>query len=1049
MAPKSLKGSSQNSSNQRSISSFFTPKPSQPKPPAPQDASVNMTNTLTIASIHKKSTKRQSEDITSDVENELRNKKRKTDVVAASRFVYSSTPTAARTGAEALDLTEEDEETKEKKMKLHEQFVEKLTRPREDWRRQTTEHEEEEAQDMEEEEEPLPKSRKGKKNSLTPMVQQYLDVKRQNLDKIIVFEVGYKFQFYGEDARVAAKELNIVCIPGVMTYDNDPQGRLASASIPVGRLPVHVKRLVAAGHKVGVVKQLETAALKAVGDNRGGPFVRKLTNVYTQGTYIEDPEAEEDGPGTIICLTETILSNRVHVGMVSVQPTTGYIMYDDFDDEFMRSELETRLLHLTPCEYLIVGSLSDETRKIVKHLSGSSRSGVKARVENVTKSKTMVAESFSHVSSFYASKFQQSENEEPNTARQYTLDQIHQLSEQVTMCLSAMIKHLTEYGLQHVFDLTVNFQNFSTRNHMMLNGNTLNSLEIYHNQTDHGAKGSLFWQLDRTKTRFGKRLLRKWIGRPLLDQASLEARINAVQELKDSGGSRENDRLRRVLKAASKSDLEKILIRIYYKRATRKEVLLLLRTLQAIGNEFAGSSYEGFRSDTVNNAGSSIAQITTCVTEFLDRVRWRSENEEDLYSFFREDFESEAVTDQKCLIAEVEHDLEQHRAEAASKLGRPVNFVTISGIEYLVEVENSKAQLGKVPASWLKVSGTKKSSRFHTPEVVKSIRRRDQYKESLAEACDIAFTRYLEQIGEYYRQFRDCIFGIATLDCLFSLAEIANQPGYCKPDFSTGDPHIEIKQGRHPMVEQLLLDNYVPNDIDIGPSGTTNALLITGPNMGGKSSYVRSMSLICIMAQIGSFVPADSARLSLLDGVYTRMGALDNIMKGESTFMVELGETSQILKQATRRSLVILDELGRGTSTMDGVAIAEAVLQFLIDRGIMTLFITHYQDLAKVALGNKSLKNVHVKFRETDQDNAITFLYQISGGVAHRSYGLHVARLANIPRSIIELAAVKSRELEMKISHRRATNLGKLVTQFLRGESTAVERLLCASTEAG
>lgn len=316
-----------------------------------------------------------------------------------------------------------------------------------------------------------------------------------------------------------------------------------------------------------------------------------------------------------------------------------------------------------------------------------------------------------------------------------------------------------------------------------------------------------------------------------------------------------------------------------------------------------------------------------------------------------------------------------------------MNYVTVAGIEYLIEVENT--QLKHVPASWAKISGTKKVSRFHTPEVVRLIRERDQQKEALAAACDSAFKTLLANISAKYQSFRDCVQSLATLDCLLSLATVASQPGYVKPEY-TDDIGITVEKGRHPMVEQLLLDAYVPNDTNLTAEGA-RALLITGPNMGGKSSYVRQVALIAIMGQIGSYVPADSAKLGMLDAVFTRMGAYDNMMAGESTFMVELSETSDILKQASPRSLVILDELGRGTSTHDGVAIAQAVLDHVV-RNIrcLTLFITHYQNLSAMARGfdDNQLRNVHMKFTEDgDGGQDITFLYEVGEGVAHRSYG--------------------------------------------------------------
>lgn len=400
---------------------------------------------------------------------------------------------------------------------------------------------------------------------------------------------------------------------------------------------------------------------------------------------------------------------------------------------------------------------------------------------------------------------------------------------------------------------------------------------------------------------------------------------------------------------------------------------------------------------------------------------------DDKYAFFREEEETEDISDQKCGIASIEHSLQEHLAVAEEQIGRKkIEYVTVAGIEYLIEIENNSLAIRKIPASWVKVSGTKKVSRFHTPGVIQMIRQRDQHKEALAAACDKAFTSLLAEIATQYQSFRDCVQSLATLDCLLSLATIAQQPGYVKPEY-TSEPCLHVEQGRHPMVEQILTDAYVPNDTNLESEGT-RALLVTGPNMGGKSSYVRQVALIAIMGQIGSYVPAASAKLGLLDAVFTRMGAFDNMLAGESTFMVELSETADILKQATPRSLVILDELGRGTSTHDGVAIAQAVLDHMV-RSIrsLTLFITHYQHLSRMVASfpDNELRNVHMSFKESGEngDDEITFLYEVTEGVAHRSYGLNVARLANLPSSVLDLAREKSSELEESIRRKRLAAL--------------------------
>lgn len=502
----------------------------------------------------------------------------------------------------------------------------------------------------------------------------------------------------------------------------------------------------------------------------------------------------------------------------------------------------------------------------------------------------------------------------------------------------------------------------------------------------------------------------------MIHKTHLEERIAAVEELKEGQNTRSVDKLRFVLGKIS-IDLEKVLLRIYYKKCSRSEVLVALQLLQDISSEYVNvksANETGFKSSILSDAVSSIPEINEDVNNFLERVNAQAARDDDKYAFFREEHEAEDINDYKLSIASVEDDLNNHRKEAAIKIGTgQVTYVTVSGIEYLIEVKRKSPQEKRVPASWQQISSTKAVVRFHTPEVKRMIQQRDQYKESLAAACDKAFMRFLEDISAKYQDLRDCIQALATLDALSSLATLASQPGYVKPTF-TDDIELSITGGRHPMVEQLLLGNYVPNDVNLSHS-STRGLLVTGPNMGGKSSYVRSVALICIMGQIGSYVPAMEARLGMLDAILIRMGAFDNMMKGESTFMVELNETSDILKSATPRSLVILDELGRGTSTFDGVAIAEAVLDYVIrDLQSLTLFITHYQHLAKLQgrFDHRELKNVHMRFEERECGKEVVFLYEAVEGTSHRSYGLNVARLAKVPSKVIDVASGKSRELE-------------------------------------
>lgn len=937
---------------------------------------------------------------------------------------------------------------------------------------------------------PKVKKKGAKTGNLTPLEIQFLEIKRKRLDTILIVEVGYKFKLFGEDARIAAKVLSIVCIPGKLRYDEHPSEahltRFASASIPVHRLSIHAKRLIQAGHKIGVVRQIETAALKKAGDNRNAPFTRKLVNIYTKGTYIDDIEELQNSfgmhsdrtssTGYLLCLTESKSNpknlntdDKVNIGVLAVQPSTGEIIHDNFDDDFLRQEFETRLMHLAPCEILIVGDLTNTTKKLIKHLSCSSINlfGDRIRVEKIMRGETSAAESFSHVHQFYAQNLK-NHNTEDEGQEQILLDKILNLSENVTICLSAMITHLEEYGLEHVFKLTKYFESFSTRSHMLLSGNTLTSLEIFLNQTDHKEKGSLFWSLDKTQTRFGQRLLRKWVGRPLLDKGQIEERVNAVEELKNGYQTPRVDKIHSLLRNI-KCDLERSLIRIYYGKCTRPELFMLLKTFQTIANEYIHiktPSDANFTSSLLSNAIATLPSINKIIIEFLSKVSAEPALNDDKYAFFHPDHENDLITNHKMGIAAVEQELDAYRSSASSVLGisKRLSYITSAGVEYLFEIHSR--DLKSVPASWIKVSGTKFISRFHTPEVIKMLGERNLHKESLSAACDAAFSDFLSQISKHFIPIRDTILALATLDCLYSLSLVALQPGYNKPQISN-NTNIDISQGRHPMVEQLLTSTYIANDTHLSTEiGQTRALCITGPNMGGKSSYVRHVALLVIMAQIGSYIPCDYASIGLLDGIYTRMGAYDSLFTRQSTFQVELSETASILKSATNRSLVILDELGRGTSTHDGVAIAASTLEWIVrEKECICLFITHYQSLATIARifeTDSALKNVHMKFeskskaslltdsnidREIIDDEEITFLYEIGEGTAYRSYGLNVARLAHVPKIVLETAAKKSHEMELEVKKKSIYKISKLMNNVFKTEDNADLEQLIISME--
>ncbi|EPQ29014.1 uncharacterized protein PFL1_03304 [Pseudozyma flocculosa PF-1] len=894
----------------------------------------------------------------------------------------------------------------------------------------------------------------------TPLEKQILDLKDQHPGILLIIEVGYKLKFYGDDARIASRELNIMCFP---------EKNLMTAMIPVHRLHIHVKKLIAAGHKVGVVRQVETRALKAASTNANTPFTRKLTALYTASTWIDDlsyndaasSEALDLGvarPKALMAIVEKLEGgngpeDRVSCGVVAVEVSTGSIIFDQFSDGHARSELETRLAHLQPAELLLSPKLSRPTEKMLGYLAGDD-SVQKIRIERMGEL-LEYNDAFQRVTRFYNGT---GEASSPEAASESALqgpsafedapDSGKLLSLAVSLphlalvALASMIKHLEEFGLESICRLATNFQSFTNRTTMMLNGNTLANLEIFRNSTDGvREKGSLIWILDRCKTMMGKRLLRKWTARPLTDRSVLTTRIDAVQAIAE-GGSAIVRGLPSLLQGLP--DLEKGLARMTYGRSTPTELATILLSMNRITQEYAlvdDPAELKLGSDLLNNAVADLPRGKAPVQKYLQQISIKEARANNKADLFLDPERCPKLQQAKDNIAIVEHDLREHLKELRKYLKRPsLEYATVAGIEYLVEVRTNDAK--KVPADWLRISATKAMVRFHTPTIIALTKKRDQHKETLQAEAEAAYHELVRTIcSEHYVELRNVVVALATLDALVSLAAVAALPGYCRPELDDGVAdgcRIEIKGMRHPMIEALREEPYVPNDILLGPGeDSTKAILLTGSNMGGKSSVVRALALNVIMTQIGSYIPASSARISMHDSVFTRMGASDDLAKGRSTFMLELLETSTILRAATARSLVILDELGRGTSTTDGLAIAHAVLEHFLAleaRAPNLVFVTHYFQLGSSA--RRGLRNLHMSFIEDDATEAetghreIRFLYTLRAGMASRSFGVHCARLAGLPAELLDTA--------QRISERRESEEDERVTRKRRRDAIAL-----------
>uniref|UniRef100_A0A3B3XD83 DNA mismatch repair protein MSH3 n=1 Tax=Poecilia mexicana TaxID=48701 RepID=A0A3B3XD83_9TELE len=864
------------------------------------------------------------------------------------------------------------------------------------------------------------------RSTYTPLEQQVMELKQQHKDVLLAVECGYKYRFFGEDAEIAAKELNITC-----HLDHN----FMTCSIPTHRLFVHVRRLVSHGHKVGVVKQTETSALKASGTNRNALFSRQLSALYTKSTLVGEDvnpvcrvaDVEEGGCADVVsdppdsfllCISENWdkVKKQLSVGVVAVQPSTGDVFLDCFPDGPSRSELEGRILRINPVEVLVPSDLSDQTSKLLLSIANASaQTDDRIRVERRDSAEFEFTSAMNAVVKFYCHT--------PEKGGFLCCVILFRL-DPVICCLGPLIQYLQEFNLERVLRNESSFRHLSSESGgMKLSAATLRNLEILNNQTDGSVRGSLLWVLDHVRTPFGRRLLRKWVSQPLTEPQCIAERQDAVQEMMESDSITLNS-IRSLL--SHLPDLERGICSIYHGKSSTQEFFLICSSLSRLGLELQAllpAVQAQIRSSLLRSLLLDTPDLLAPAHGFLKVLNEKAAKSGNKTELFSDLSGFPTLQERMNQIQSVLAEIQAHRKEVRLVLKAPaLDYVSVSGQEVRA----------LMLVLLLFLCSTKTVSRYHSPLLVERYKKLQQLREQLLLDCQREWTRFLDQFGEHYHTMKRAISHLATTDCLLSLAEVAKQGNYCRPKVCENNHQIMITDGRHPAIDLLMGEHgqYVPNHTTLQRDGK-RTMIITGPNMGGKSSYIRQVALICVMAQMGSYVPAREACLGVLDGIYTRMGASDNIFKGRSTFMEELTEASEIISQATERSLVILDELGRGTSTHDGIAIAYATLEYFIrDVKSFTLFVTHYPPLCELEqVFPQHVSNFHMAFLLSEPDvttddgevqpEFITFLYQLTKGAAGRSYGLNVARLADVPDPILHTASRKARELESLVNARR------------------------------
>ncbi|RLM65599.1 DNA mismatch repair protein MSH3 [Panicum miliaceum] len=928
----------------------------------------------------------------------------------------------------------------------------------------------------------------------TPLEQQVVDLKARHPDVLLMVEVGYRFRFFGEDAAVAAAVLGIVA---------HPDRSFLTASVPTFRLGFHVRRLVAAGHKVGVVRQTETAAIKAAaaaqkgGGAAGAPFARGLSAVYTRAT-IEAAAGELEGGGAapeegsryLVCVVdkEVEATGRegfdVKVGVVAIEVSTGEVVHGEFMDTTSRSGLEAVLLGLAPVEVILGTPLTFATEKVMMAYAGPTSN---VRVERAScvcfgeggalaELMFLFEKSVDNASRVEDDRQPMETNDDDNNLR--GIEGLMAMTELVVQALALSVRYLKVFGMERIICFGSSFRPFSADTEMSLSANTLQQLEVLKNNSDGTIEGSLFQTMNNTCTAFGSRLFRNWffdhvtflqLTHPLSHRHPICARHDAVSEISESMGSRHSinnlqDRgdgscttlarsdlstiLSSVLEMLGKSlDIQRGITRIFHCKATAKEFVGVIQSILTAGKQLQKLVLEDI--DTVSSHHKPVH------SSLLRRLISTAS--------------SSTVAEGHVNVEMAQHKLDLLIVEYRKQLGmHNLEFKTVAGSTNLIELPVDR----RVPSNWIKINSTKKTIRYHTPEILKNLDNLLLAKEELAVICRSSWHKFLTDFSKYYAQFQAVVESLAALDCLYSLAVLAKQNNYVRPIFvhESASSQIHIKNGRHPVLESLLGDNFVPNDTELHADGEY-CQIVTGPNMGGKSCYIRQVALITMMAQVGSFVPASSAMLHVVDGIYTRMGASDSIQQGTSTFHEEMNEASNILHNCSSRSLVIIDELGRGTSTHDGVAIAYATLHYLIkEKKCITIFVTHYPRILDIQrefegsvgayhvsyLVTKKLLEITDKPLETSPESKdlgeITFLYKLVAGASDRSFGLNVALLAQLPSRCIKRASVMAAKLQEELSMREENKLWRTTdaaTVDGPSESSTIVGLLCTQPYQG
>ncbi|CAZ83140.1 unnamed protein product [Tuber melanosporum] len=813
----------------------------------------------------------------------------------------------------------------------------------------------------------------------SPFEKQYWEIKSRLYDTVVFFKKGKFYELYEDDATIGHREFDLKLTDRV---------NMRMVGVPESSLDMWAAQFIAKGYKIARVDQKETALGKEMREKCGKAgkeekiIRRELACVLTGGTLVDESMLQDEMATYCVAIKESFREKEPSFGIAFVDTATGEFSLSEFEDDFDLTKFETFLAQIRPRELIIEkGFLSSQSTRLLKNNTSLNTIWNKLKPgvefwEGSTTVRELVSKDY----------FGESASKDRKGWPQ-ALEEVKE-KELAMSALGALLCYLQTLKIDREL--------------------TLLNLEIFANSSDGGPTGTLFSLLNRCITPFGKRMFKLWVCHPLADSDKINARLDAVESLNSNNGFQDAF----VTHLNKMPDLERLISRIHAGSSRATDFLRVLEGFEQIRDAIDEITLYSVGGGLIGQLLTSMPDLKRSLKQWeaaFDREKAKSQGLLVPERGVELDFDTSQDVIEDIINVELESLLTEYKSSLKS---RDIKY-TDSGKEiYLIEVPVKFAR--NIPKSWTQMSGTQKVKRFYSPEVKKLVRSLQEAQETHSQIVKEVAGRFYERFDRDYQTWLGAVKIVANLDCLLSLARSSTSLGEtsCRPTFVEGERSVlDFTELRHPCMVSSV-DDFIPNDIQLGGDSPKLGLL-TGANAAGKSTVLRMTCVGVIMAQIGCFVPSKSARLTPVDRIMSRLGANDNIFAAQSTFFVELSETKKILAEATPHSLVILDELGRGTSSYDGVAVAQSVLHHVATQiGCLGFFATHYHSLASEFIGHPEIQPKRMQIHVDEENRDITFLYKLEAGVAEGSFGMHCAAMCGINKRIIDRAEDAARSFE-------------------------------------